>query len=332
LVSIGKINAGEFPLILAPMEDITDSPYRSICKHYGADILISEFVSSEGLIRDASKSRLKMTFGPDERPIGIQIFGHDISSMKKAAELAEEAGPDFIDINFGCPVKKVVVKGAGAALLNDIPKMVLLTEEVVRSTKLPVTVKTRLGWDEQSKNIVDIAERLQDAGIRAISIHGRTKAQLYGGKADWTLIGEVKRNPRMLIPVFGNGDVVNAAVARDMKERYGVDGIMIGRAAIGNPWLFREIKMYLAENRLPGPPTLDERIEILRLHFRKGIEYKGERSTLLEIRKFYNGYFRDLPDFKKYRIRLVTANSLEEVNEIMEEIIAAKAGSLERFR
>ncbi len=304
------------------MENMTDSPFRSICKRFGADILITEFVSSEGLIRDASKSKIKMTFGEDERPIGIQIFGHDVNSMRKATELAENAKPDFIDINFGCPVKKVILKGAGAALLNDIPRMVKLTQEVVRSTSLPVTVKTRLGWDEKNKNIVEIAEMLQDTGIRAISIHARTRAQLYGGKADWTLIGEVRKNPRMYIPVFGNGDIINPKVAKQMKDRYGVDGIMLGRAAIGNPWIFREIKAYLEKNIEISAPSLDERIQILQIHLRNERKYKGEKSTILEMRPFYSGYFKDLPDFKKYRKRLVTAQNEKEINEIITDIIA----------
>lgn len=313
---------GEFPLILAPMENMTDSPFRSICKRFGVDVLITEFVSSEGLIRDASRSKIKMTFGEDERPVGIQIFGHDVHSMRKATELAENAKPDFIDINFGCPVKKVILKGAGAALLNDIPRMVKLTQEVVRSTSLPVTVKTRLGWDEKNKNIVEIAEMLQDTGIRALSIHARTRAQLYGGKADWTLIGEVKKNPRMYIPVFGNGDIINPKVAKQMKDRYGVDGIMVGRAAIGNPWIFREIKTYLEQNIEVPAPSLDERIQILQVHLRNEIKYKGEKSTILEMRSFYSGYFKDLPDFKKYRIRLVIAQNEKEINEIITDIIA----------
>ncbi len=302
------------------MEDATDSPFRSICKTYGADVLITEFVSSEGLIREARKSTLKMTFGEDERPIGIQIFGHDIDSMQKSAEIAERAAPDFIDINFGCPVKKVVLKGAGAALLKDIPKMVQLTDVVVKSTTLPVTVKTRLGWDESSKNIIDIAERLQDVGIKAIGIHGRTRSQLYGGRADWTLIGEVKANPRITIPVIGNGDINSPAMALEMKQRYGVDGIMIGRASIGNPWIFRDIKSFLHDGSIPPAPSLDERIRVLQRHLTEGIKYKGEITTIMEIRKFYSGYFRELPDFKKYRMRLVTAGSIGEVDGILKEI------------
>jgi len=302
------------------MEDVTDSPFRCICKDFGADLLITEFIASEGLIRDAWKSRMKMQFEPKERPVGIQIFGSNISSMIRAAEAAESAGPDFIDLNFGCPVRKIVMKGGGAALLQDIPKMIAMTEAVVRSTKLPVTAKTRLGWDETHLDIVDIAERLQDAGIQAISIHGRTRIQLYAGKADWTLIGEVKNNPRMRIPVFGNGDIDSGAKAKEMKDRYGIDGILIGRAAVGNPWIFREVKTFLETGNVLSPPSARERINILRIHLEKSLAYKGERSTLFEMRKMYSGYFRGITGFKPYRVRLVTASSLSEVYSILNEI------------
>jgi tRNA-dihydrouridine synthase B len=302
------------------MEDITDSPFRTICKGFGVDVLITEFVSSEGLVHDAAKSKMKMTFQEEERPLGIQIFGHSIDSMQRATEMAEAMNPDFIDINFGCPVRKVVMKGGGAALLNDLPKMIRMTETVVKSTKLPVTVKTRLGWDEKNKNILEITERLQDAGIQAISIHGRTRSQLYGGIADWTLIGEVKNNQRIHIPVIGNGDVTSAIGAKEKRNRYGVDGIMIGRAATGNPWLFREIKAYLEKAELIDPPGIAERIEITKTHLKKSIDYKGEISTLFEMRKFYSGYFKGIPDFKKYRMRLVTAPTIEEIYSILGEI------------
>jgi tRNA-dihydrouridine synthase B len=302
------------------MEDITDSPFRSVCKGFGADVLITEFVSSEGLVREAGKSKMKMTFKEEERPLGIQIFGHSIESMQRATEMAEAMNPDFIDINFGCPVRKVVMKGGGAALLNDLPKMTRMTETVVRSTKWPVTVKTRLGWDEKTKNILEITERLQDTGIQAITIHGRTRGQLYGGTADWTLIGEVKNNPRIHIPVIGNGDVTSAIVAKEKTDRYGVDGIMVGRAAIGNPWIFREIKAYLENGELIDPPGIPERIEITKTHLKRSIEYKGEMRTLFELRKFYSGYFKGIPDFKKYRMRLVTAMNIEEINGILAEI------------
>jgi tRNA-dihydrouridine synthase B len=320
LVKIGNIGLVECPLFLAPMEDITDSPFRTICKGFGVDVLITEFVSSEGLVHDAAKSKMKMTFQEEERPLGIQIFGHSIDSMQRATEMAEAMNPDFIDINFGCPVRKVVMKGGGAALLNDLPKMIRMTETVVKSTKLPVTVKTRLGWDEKNKNILEITERLQDAGIQAISIHGRTRSQLYGGIADWTLIGEVKNNQRIHIPVIGNGDVTSAIGAKEKRNRYGVDGIMIGRAATGNPWLFREIKAYLEKAELIDPPGIAERIEITKTHLKKSIDYKGEISTLFEMRKFYSGYFKGIPDFKKYRMRLVTAPTIEEIYSILGEI------------
>lgn len=317
---IGTIEAGEFPVFLAPMEDVTDSPFRSICKDFGADVVITEFVAAEGLIRDSWKSAMKMQFEPKERPIGIQIFGANIDSMMKAAEAAEQAGPDFIDLNFGCPVRKIVMKGGGAALLQDIPKMVAMAAGVVKSTSLPVTAKTRLGWDEQHLEIVDIAERLQDVGIQAISIHGRTRAQLYRGKADWTLIGEVKNNVRMRIPVFGNGDIDSGPKAKEMKERYGVDGILIGRAAVGNPWIFREVKTFLETGELLSPPSASERIKTLRLHLEKSLVYKGERYTLFEMRKMYSGYFKGVAGFKPYRIRLVTAASMEEVYTVLQEI------------
>ena len=303
------------------MEDITDSPFRSVCKQFGADLLVTEFISSEGLIRDAVKSRIKLTFGEEERPVAIQIFGHDVDSMRKAAELAEEANPDMIDLNFGCPVRKVVKKGAGAALLKDIPRMLKMTDAVVKATRLPVTVKTRLGWNEGDQPILSLAEQLQDLGIAAITIHGRTAVQLYGGRADWWLIGEVKRNPRMQIPVFGNGDITNALVAKERLEQTGVEGLMIGRAATGNPWIFREIKSYLQTGYIPPQPGIPERIAILREHFRKSLEYKGERRTILEFRKFYSGYFKGIPDMKPYRIRLVTATSISEIEEILKKIL-----------
>jgi tRNA-dihydrouridine synthase B len=321
LVRIGNIELGEYPLILAPMENITDSPFRTLCKQHGADALVTEFISSEGLVHDAMKSKIKMTFNETERPLGIQIFGHSIDSMKIAAEMAESKSPDFIDLNFGCPVRQVVKKGGGAALLNDIPKMVLMAETVVKSTRLPVTVKTRLGWDEKNKNIVEITERLQDVGICAITIHGRTRSQLYGGKADWSLIREVKMNPRISIPVFGNGDITGALMAKEMKELYPVDGIMIGRGAIGNPWIFNEIKQYLEKGDLIDPPSVQERIETVKIHLKKSIEYKGEIPTLFELRKFYTGYLKGIPDIKKYRTRLVRADNLIEVYLILEEIL-----------
>ena len=320
LPKIGNIELGVFPLFLAPMEDITDSPFRCICKQFGADVLVTEFIAAEGLIRDAEKSNNKMRFDAEERPIGIQIFGENVESMKKAAAVAEAANPDFIDLNFGCPVRKIVMKGGGAALLQDIPKMVRMTEAVVKSTRLPVTVKTRLGWDEAHKDIVDIAERLQDVGISAIAIHGRTRAQLYGGEADWTLIGKVKNNPYMKIPVFGNGDVDSGPKAEEMRNRYGVDGLLIGRAATGNPWIFREIRSWLSGHTILEPPAISERVEVVRQHLSASILYKGERATLFEIRKLYSGYFRGIPNFKSWRMMMVTAESTEDVRSILDQI------------
>jgi tRNA-dihydrouridine synthase B len=308
LAKIGNIEVGAFPLLLAPMEDVTDSPFRVICKFHGADVLVTEFIAAEGLIRDAVKSNNKMRFEPCERPIGIQIFGENVESMMKATEVAESVNPDFIDLNFGCPVRKIVMKGGGAALLKDVPKMIRMTEAVVKSTRLPVTVKTRLGWDEAHKD------------ISAITIHGRTRDQLYGGKADWSLIGEVKNNPFMKIPVFGNGDVDSGPKAEEMKNRYGVDGIMIGRAAIGNPWIFREIKSWLKDHFIPPIPTITERVANVRQHLEASITYKGERATLYEIRKLYSGYFRGIPNFKSWRMKLVTAGSTEQVFGILSDI------------
>ena len=302
------------------MEDVTDSPFRVICREYGADVLVTEFIAAEGLIRDAVKSNNKMRFEPSERPIGIQIFGENVESMMKAAEVAEAADPDFIDLNFGCPVRKIVKKGGGAALLQDIPKMIRMTEAVVKSTRLPVTVKTRLGWDDAHKDIVDIAEQLQDVGISAIAIHGRTRAQLYGGEADWTLIGEVKHNPRMHIPVFGNGDVDSGLKAEEMKNRFGIDGILIGRAATGNPWIFREIKAWLAGHSIPEPPSISERVGVVRRHLAASIPYKGERATLYEIRKLYSGYFRGIPNFRSWRMKMVTTASTAEVFDLLTTI------------
>ena len=320
LPKIGNIELGDFPLFLAPMEDVTDSPFRVICREYGADVLVTEFIAAEGLIRDAVKSNNKMRFEPSERPIGIQIFGENVESMMKAAEVAEAADPDFIDLNFGCPVRKIVMKGGGAALLQDIPKMIRMTEAVVKSTRLPVTVKTRLGWDDAHKDIVDIAEQLQDVGISAIAIHGRTRAQLYGGEADWTLIGEVKHNPRMHIPVFGNGDVDSGLKAEEMKNRFGIDGILIGRAATGNPWIFREIKAWLAGHSIPEPPSISERVGVVRRHLAASIPYKGERATLYEIRKLYSGYFRGIPNFRSWRMKMVTTASTAEVFDLLTTI------------
>lgn len=321
MVKIANIELGDFPLILAPMEDVSDPPFRALCKENGADLMFTEFISSEGLIRNALKSKKKLDIFEYERPIGIQIFGGDINSMKQAVSIAEQANPDLIDINFGCPVKKVVCKEAGAGILKNIPKMVTLTEEIVKSTKLPVTVKTRLGWDEHSKQIVEVAERLQDVGIAAISIHGRTRVQMYKGEADWTLIGEVKNNARMHIPVFGNGDVNSPEKALEMKNKFGVDGIMIGRASIGYPWIFKEIKHFLQTGKHLPPPKLFERVEAAKKHLLDSVKWKGEKQGVLEMRKHYGNYFRGIPDFKNHRIKLVSFNSVNELLSTLEEIL-----------
>jgi len=319
---IGNIQLPEFPILLAPMEDVSDPPFRAVCKDNGADLMYSEFISSEGLIRDAIKSLKKLDFSEEERPFGIQIFGGDEEAMAMSARICETVNPDLVDINFGCPVKKVVSKGAGAGVLKDIDLMVRLTEAVVKSTSLPVTVKTRLGWDEQSKNIEEVAERMQDIGVKALSIHGRTRAQLYKGEADWSLIAKVKNNPRMHIPIFGNGDIDSPQKALLYKNRYGVDGIMIGRAAIGYPWIFREIKAYLKDQTLLPPPTLAERIEVCKKHLHKSIDWKGPIVGINEMRRHYTNYLKGLPGIKEFRYRLVTLNSPQEINEVLDEITA----------
>ena len=316
MVKIGNIELGDFPLLLAPMEDVSDPPFRALCKKHGADVMYTEFISSEGLIRDAAKSLQKLDIFEYERPIGIQIFGGDIESMKQATEITAAANPDIIDINYGCPVKKVVCKGAGSGILQDIPKMIRLTAEIVKSTHLPVTVKTRLGWDENSKHIVEVAERLQDVGIKGISIHGRTRKQMYKGEADWSLIADVKNNPRMQIHVFSNGDITTPEKAKDYKERFGVDGIMIGRASIGYPWIFNEIKHYLNTGEHLTKPTLLERFDAVRQHVDMAVKWKGEKLGLLEMRPHYSNYFKGIPDFKEYRTQLVTRNSLEEIDDV----------------
>ena len=318
---IGKTDLGEFPVILAPLEDITDSAFRTICRFHGADLVYTEFVSSEALVRSAVKSSNKMVFDDSERPIGIQIFGNNVDAMVNAALLAEALNPELIDINFGCPVHKVAMKGAGAGLLNNIPHMVAITREVVKAVKLPVTVKTRLGWDENSKIIVDVAEQLQDAGIQAITIHGRTRAQMYSGEADWTLIGEVKNNPRMRIPVIGNGDITSAQKAAEMFDKYSVDAIMIGRAAIGNPWIFENVKEYIRKKEIIMPPELPERIEVSLAHLRLAIQKKGERKGIIEMRKHYAGYFKGLPGFKKVRMEILTRQSFGEIEELLLKLL-----------
>jgi len=302
------------------MEDVSDPPFRYVCKQNGADLMFSEFISSEGLIRDAIKSRKKLDFTEFERPFGIQIFGGDEEAMAMSAKIVDAVQPDLVDINFGCPVKKVVCKGAGAAVLKDVPLMVKLTSAVVKSTSLPVTVKTRLGWDENSKNIEEVAERLQDVGVKALSIHGRTRSQLYKGEADWTLIARVKENPRIHIPIFGNGDIDSPQKALEYKNRYGVDGIMIGRAAIGYPWIFREIKHYIETGELLPAPTIEERVEVCRMHLVKSVEWKGPVLGILEMRMHYANYLKGLPHIKEYRNKLVMAKTLEEVNAILDEV------------
>jgi nifR3 family TIM-barrel protein len=320
MVKIGNIELGEFPLLLAPMEDVSDPPFRYVCKQNGADLMYTEFISSEGLIRDAVKSTIKLDIFEYERPIGIQLFGSDIDSMREAAIIADQANPDLIDINYGCPVKAVACKGAGAALLQDIPKMVAMTAEIVKVANRPVTVKTRLGWDDSTKNIVDVAERLQDIGIAALSIHGRTRSQMYKGPADWTLIGEVKNNPRIKIPIFGNGDVDSPEVSLTMKNRYGVDGIMIGRATIGHPWIFNEIKHFVKTGTHLAPPTIDQRIEVCKTHLDFSIRWKGNFTGIVEMRRHYANYFKGFDHFKEYRMRLVTSNSYDEIISTLEEV------------
>lgn len=321
MVRIGdKIELGEFPLLLAPMEDVSDPPFRAVCKQHGADLMFTEFISSEGLIRDAIKSRQKLDIFEEERPIGIQIFGGDEEAMAMAAGIVDTTNPDLVDINFGCPVKKVVCKGAGAAVLKDIDLMVRLTKAVIKSTQLPVTVKTRLGWDDSSKNIEEVALRLQDIGVQALSIHGRTRVQMYKGEADWTLIAKVKENNRIQIPIFGNGDIDSPQKALEYKNRYSVDGIMIGRAAIGYPWIFREIKHYVATGELLAPPTLDERLDACRSHLHGSVQWKGEKLGLLEMRRHYANYLKGLPNIKEFRTRLVTALEVQELEQIFEDI------------
>ena len=312
-VKIGNIDLGDFPLLLAPMEDVSDPPFRFVCKQNGVDMMYTEFISSEGLIRDAAKSRAKLDIFEYERPIGIQIFGSDIESMAEATRIATMAKPDLMDINYGCPVKNVACRGAGASLLQDIDRMVKMTKAVVEATHLPVTVKTRLGWDDNTKNIYEVAERLQDIGIKALTIHGRTRAQMYKGEADWTLIREIKRNPRIKIPIFGNGDVNSIEKAANWRMEYEVDGIMIGRAAIGYPWIFREIKHFFKTGEHLPEPTITERVEVCKTHLDKSIEWKGPRVGIFEMRRHYANYFKGIPDFKEYRMKLV---SLENVDHI----------------
>lgn len=317
---IADIDLGDKPLFLAPMEDVTDPSFRYVCKRFGADMVYTEFISSDGLIRDAAKSVAKLRTYDYERPVGIQLYGNEIEPMVEAARVAEAARPDLIDINFGCPVRKIAARGAGSGMMRDVPKMVEMTRRIVGAVKLPVTVKTRLGWDDDSKNIVEIAERLQDVGIAALTIHGRTRAQMYRGEADWTLIGEVKRNPRMTIPVIGNGDIGSPQQAAGAFDRYGVDGVMIGRATYGRPWIFREVKHYLATGEVLPQPSVCERVEIAKEHLRKSLEIKGEYVGILEMRRHLSNYFKGLPDFKPTRLKLVTLLDIPELFATLDSI------------
>ena len=321
MIQIGQLQLPDFPLILAPMEDISDPPFRVLCKEFGVDLMFTEFVSSEGLIRDAVKSAKKLDIFDTERPIGVQVFGHDVYSMLKAVEMIEKVNPDIIDINYGCPVKKVVTKGAGAGVLKDLDKMQKMTAEIVKHTNLPVTVKTRLGWDTDSIVINEVTERMQDAGVKAISIHGRTRAQLYTGKADWHKIAEVKNNPRIYIPIFANGDIKTGKDAIRIRDEFGLDGAMIGRAAIGNPWIFGQIKHFMKTGNDLPLPTVHERVAVVKKHLESAIRWKGERLGILETRPHYSSYFKGVPDFKKYRMRLVTEDSLNNIFGIFEEIM-----------
>jgi tRNA-dihydrouridine synthase B len=321
MIKIGKIELPTFPLLLAPMEDVSDPPFRAVCKQHGTDLMYTEFISSEGLIRDAIKSRQKLDIFEEERPVGIQIFGGDEDAMAMSARIVDTVQPDLLDINFGCPVKKVVCKGAGAAVLKDVDLMIRLTKAVIKSTSVPVTVKTRLGWDFDSINIIEVAERLQDAGVQALSIHGRTRSQLYKGDADWTWIEKVKNNPRIHIPIFGNGDVDSPERALEYKNKYGVDGIMIGRAAIGNPWFFREVKHYFATGEKLDPPTIEERIDVVRQHLRASVKWKGPRVGIFEMRRHYANYLKGIINIKPLRTQLVTMDSAEEIEEVLNNFI-----------
>lgn len=320
MVKIGDIELPEFPLLLAPMEDVSDPPFRMVCKEQGVDLMYTEFISSEGLIRDAAKSRMKLDIFEYERPIGVQIFGSEIESMVKSAEIIESVNPNLLDINYGCPVSKVTCKGAGAGILQNIPKMVAMTEAVVKATKLPVTVKTRLGWDEGSKNIEEVAERLQDIGIQALTVHGRTRVQMYKGEANWELIARVKENPRIHIPIFGNGDIDSPEKAWEYKNKYGVDGIMVGRASIGYPWIFREIKHYFKTQELLPPPTIAERVAACKSHFEFSLRWKGEKLGVLEMRRHYTNYFKGIPNFKPFRMDLVTSMDIDFIRRKLDDI------------
>lgn len=326
MVRIGQLELGEFPLLLAPMEDVSDPPFRAVCHRNGADLMYTEFISSEGLIRDARKSLQKLDIYDDERPMGIQIFGGEREAMLQAVDRVAQAGPDLIDINYGCPVKQVVCKEAGSGMLRNLPKLLSITADMVRRSPLPLTVKTRLGWDEESKHVVYLAEALQDIGVQAIAIHGRTRVQMYKGQADWTLIGAVKDNPRMRIPIFGNGDVDSPEKALENRNRFGVDGIMIGRAAIGYPWIFREIKHFFATGTHCDPPDTAERVRTCLIHFERSLQWKGQKLGILEMRRHYAPYFKGYPDFKDYRMQLVHASEPDEIREILSVIERQYAG------
>jgi len=320
-MKIGQIELGDRPLFLAPMEDVTDPSFRYICKEFGVDMMYTEFISSDGLIRDGRKSVEKLNIYDYERPIGIQIYGHIVESMVEAAKIAEEAGPELIDINFGCPVRKIAGRGAGSGMMRTPDLMVEMTRQIVDAVKLPVTVKTRLGYDDSMKNIVEIAERLQDVGIQALTIHGRTRAQMYSGEADWSLIGEIKNNPRIHIPIIGNGDITSPEKAKEMFDRYGVDAIMIGRATYGRPWIFREIKHYLQTGELLLPPAVPERVDISKRHLQKSVEIKGERTGILEMRRHLSSYFKGLPNFKETRMKLVTIDNVADLLLVLDSIV-----------
>jgi len=319
-VKIADIDLGDKPLFLAPMEDVTDPSFRYLCKKYGADVMYTEFISSDGLIRDGRKSVKKLDIFDYERPIGIQIYGHLIEAMVEAAEMVEKANPDVIDINYGCPVKKIARRGAGSGIMNDVPKMVEMTRQIVNAVNKPVTVKTRLGYDDDNKNIVEIAERLQDVGIKALTIHGRTRSQMYKGEADWSLIGDIKNNPRMHIPIIGNGDIVDPITAKNAFDKYGVDGVMIGRATVGNPWIFRDIRHYLETGELLGEPDLQEILDLARLHFQKSLEFKEGQRGIFEMRRHFSNYFKGLYNFKPLRLKLVTEKDPAEIEKLLDEI------------
>jgi len=319
-LKIGNIEINNFPLLLAPMEDVTEPSFRYMCKEFGADLMYTEFVASEAVIRNIEKTLKKFTILDYERPVGIQLYGHNIDAMVESAKIATEANPDLIDINYGCPVKKIATRGAGAGMLQDIPKMIEMTKKIVEATHLPVTVKTRLGWDENSKIIVDVAERLQDTGIKALTIHGRTRMQMYKGEADWSLIGEVKNNPRMKIPIIGNGDINSPQIAKERFEKYGVNAIMIGRGTYGRPWIFKEIKHFLKTGEILPEFSIPEKVEIAKLHLKKSVEWKGDNRGIYEMRRHFSTYFKALPNFKEYRMTLVTSLDVEELNNTLDEI------------